>query len=606
MRYSIPSKTRSAIALILSTCTFLPFAQAATQVISIDPNQQDGLVSALNELAALPRTDGSRIVLELAEGTYYQDNTIVIGPEHSGTESCPVLISAKKGQSVRISGGHELPEWEVSEDEHGPLWTTMCEFPLRDLRIGGDRVIRARYPNLENPDTLQPFLTMAADGFDEENQTILIKSTDLPDIEDWMNAEIVTFQHWYNNYLRIKVVESHGEITRIIPYEEERQSLFELKWANLITEAYPYYLANHPAFCDAPGEWFQYPDGKIIYRPRIGELPQETKAVASKLGTLLKIGSADNEPVNHLTISGIAFSDNSWTAPNRKGLIATQGVQPRNYNPEDKDGGLVSVQNAQNLTFYNCTFESSAGNGLVLVEAVDDSRISGCRFHDIGASALVLDTTGIWEPEGVVPEDIRCNRITVDNNEIHRFGQTYTNGMGILACWVEDLHIRNNHIHHGRYTGIQVGQQGFDAYHGARNNIIEYNDIHNVLLLHDDGGAIYTLSNQPGTKIRYNHLHHLENTQITGNYACKAIYLDKSSAFIEVHDNLIENLHNMMTIWEQQHVEGKNAHSNLIHSNLIRNSSKITMCFPEGRKILDENTFLNVDPIIACERCLKR
>ena len=73
------------------------------------------------------------------------------------------------------------------------------------------------------------------------------------------------------------------------------------------------------------------------------------------------------------------------------------------------------------------------------------------------------------------------------------------------------------------------------------NNRIEFNHIHDVMRLRNDGGGIYTLGNQQGTIIRGNHIH--DNNQGGGP---GGIYLDEGSGFIEVTGNAVHNVETPM------------------------------------------------------------
>ena len=72
----------------------------------------------------------------------------------------------------------------------------------------------------------------------------------------------------------------------------------------------------------------------------------------------------------------------------------------------------------------------------------------------------------------------------------------------------------------------------------ARNNLVRYNKIWNVLTLMSDGGGIYTLSRQPGTLIAENYVHDIVRTPVHGGFNISAIYLDEGSNFITVRDNV--------------------------------------------------------------------
>jgi hypothetical protein len=74
----------------------------------------------------------------------------------------------------------------------------------------------------------------------------------------------------------------------------------------------------------------------------------------------------------------------------------------------------------------------------------------------------------------------------------------------------------------------------------CRDNRIEFNHLHDLMRLRNDGGGIYTLSRQPGTIIRGNHIHDAGPGQPGG------IYLDEGSADIEVADNVVYAVGNPM------------------------------------------------------------
>jgi hypothetical protein len=89
------------------------------------------------------------------------------------------------------------------------------------------------------------------------------------------------------------------------------------------------------------------------------------------------------------------------------------------------------------------------------------------------------------------------------------------------------------------------------------DNRIEGNHIHNVMLRRNDGGGVYTLSNQPGTVIRGNLIH--DNVNAPGG-----IYLDEGSGFIEVVGNCVYNVSNPMNYnnHAQDRISTINEHDN--------------------------------------------
>lgn len=72
----------------------------------------------------------------------------------------------------------------------------------------------------------------------------------------------------------------------------------------------------------------------------------------------------------------------------------------------------------------------------------------------------------------------------------------------------------------------------YDTPTPSRNNLVEHNHIHYVMQKLQDGGAVYTLGNMPGTVIRGNYIHDSQGGP-------GGIYLDEGSGFIEVTKNRV-------------------------------------------------------------------
>jgi hypothetical protein len=149
---------------------------------------------------------------------------------------------------------------------------------------------------------------------------------------------------------------------------------------------------------------------------------------------------------------------------------------------------------------------------------------------------------------------VKNNQVT--NNTIHDACVEFQGGVGVFAGVTEGTRIAHNHIYRLPYSGVSVGwgwgeedagggqPSYYQPFHydtptTAKNNVIELNHIHDVMQERNDGGGIYTLSNQPGTVIRGNHIHDAKGHP-------GGIYLDEGSGFIEVTGNLVYNVHTPM------------------------------------------------------------
>ena len=122
--------------------------------------------------------------------------------------------------------------------------------------------------------------------------------------------------------------------------------------------------------------------------------------------------------------------------------------------------------------------------------------------------------------------------MVIYQNLIKNVAVEYSGCVGLFAGYLVNTTIAHNDIEELPYTGISLGW-GWDAKTSyARDNHILNNKIQNVVLKLSDGGGIYTLGPQPGSKVRGNYIHNVKNL-----YA--GIYHDEGSAFFDTYHNLI-------------------------------------------------------------------
>jgi len=73
--------------------------------------------------------------------------------------------------------------------------------------------------------------------------------------------------------------------------------------------------------------------------------------------------------------------------------------------------------------------------------------------------------------------------------------------------------------------------------------MVEYNDVHDVMKLLSDGGAIYTLGWQPGSILRGNLLFDIHRSPFTfGGAQNNAIFFDEFSRGFYITDNISYNV----------------------------------------------------------------
>ncbi len=102
-----------------------------------------------------------------------------------------------------------------------------------------------------------------------------------------------------------------------------------------------------------------------------------------------------------------------------------------------------------------------------------------------------------------------------------------------------DTVISHNEVAWLPYTGISLGWGWTANLNPARTNTVEWNHVHHVMNLLEDGAGIYSLSKQPGTRIEHNYLHDIRRSPWSRVSLVAGIYLDQGSSLVTVSNNVI-------------------------------------------------------------------
>jgi len=226
---------------------------------------------------------------------------------------------------------------------------------------------------------------------------------------------------------------------------------------------------------------------------------------------------------------------------------------------------LVMLLGASNIQFRNITFECSRGIGIYM-EHTSNNRIEGCQFRDLGLNAVCIGK-GI----GPFAKTYHYQPLIKTNNEYDNDGgnnnglidcSIYNTGAGgillgggnrftltrgnnfVENCTLHDVN-RIYKTYHPAITFLGVGNRvsNCDIYNapsqaillGGNDQTIEYNNIHQVLLETDDGGAIYYGRDptERGEVVRYNFFHDLGSA-----FTTTCVYVDDGSSGTTVFGNV--------------------------------------------------------------------
>ncbi|HUS80466.1 MAG TPA: right-handed parallel beta-helix repeat-containing protein, partial [Armatimonadota bacterium] len=182
------------------------------------------------------------------------------------------------------------------------------------------------------------------------------------------------------------------------------------------------------------------------------------------------------------------------------------------------------VTGGEGVRIEYCEVRNCGGTGIVLHGR--NHTAAHCHVHHVGETGIAL--------RGGKFETLEPGGCSAEDNEIHHFGElqrVYTPGVALGAPRNVGLRASRNHIHHGPHVGILSW---------GNDNLIEYNDIHDVLHEASEGGAIYVGLDwtMRGNIIRYNIFHHIQkHCSPHATHGSRAIHIDDLFSGLNVYGN---------------------------------------------------------------------
>jgi hypothetical protein len=284
-------------------------------------------------------------------------------------------------------------------------------------------------------------------------------------------------------------------------------------WFSELGPGTDYLIQNSLELLDQPGEFFR--DGSTLYYwPR--SLPIEAQSiVAPRMKNIFRFeGTSSSQLVENVTIEGMDIRHT------QRDPYLWPGID---------SSGAIFLHNAENISINGNRIHNTGGHGVLGVgNDVRNITVENNLLHDIGCSGVVFVR---WD------EDNNNGHNIVVNNHLHHTGLICPHGTGINLNTSSNNLIANNLLHDIPNTAIRVDGAGWPDTRGASNNVIEFNDIHSVMLDFQDMGAIYLGRAGPNNQIINNYIH---DAYIPFGYGT-AIYMDGLSYGTRVKNNFIRN-----------------------------------------------------------------
>ena len=422
------------------------------------------------------------ITVWVQEGTYYLDQTFVLGPDDSGTSEQPIAYSAAPGASVTVSGAKLLScDWKSYRDGIfvSDLPTLRKNPPFTQLFVNRKRQIRARYPNADDSEPGKSgYLTLTKDAPDWPATSFQFDPNTFTD-KRWKHAEeailhIFPKNYWGNLQWRVKGVDWSTSTVSLGQGGFQLNEILQGRAATKIGIGSRYFIENVFEELDAPGEWYwDRREGRLYYKPEIDVDLYHAIIEASHLKRLIEFRGSQQKPVQHITISGFRLAGTETT-------YLDEYEAPSLGDWTIHRGGAVYLEGAENCTIQNCFFDAVGGNAVMLSDYTRGVKVSGNKFTKAGDSAICL--VGSRNRAQGAQRPYPANNV-VSNNLIHDCGKFGKQTAGVFISNAEQIEVNHNHI----YTMPRAGICLNDVWRGG--HIIEYNHIHDTVRETGDHGS---------------------------------------------------------------------------------------------------------------------
>ena len=495
---------------------------------------------AQQAVRALDKTDKDGITVCLMAGDY-RVTSVVFNEEDGGTAECPVTYCAYGDGEVVLNGGQTLsPADFVPASQYADIYSRLSDTAKEKVVV----VDLTKEPYGLTADdwgklyAIGSYNTAASYNGDYVGPLYC---------ELFVNDIRQTIARYPNEgFLKTQEVvktglgrESDGALTAVENWDEIRNPEPDVYRVNKDLAAR---IASWRSLDEVwmMGYWkYDWADASTL----IGNFEADTGILSpmfvSTYGT--KVGA----PYYFYNVLEELDTDGEWYLDREKGLLCLYAPENMQEASIDISLSLESILNvkASHLRFENLTVKGTRTDA-VLVNG-DDVYVDGCLVKNVAGNAIIMNgynnkavnneitrtgRGGIVISGGDVAALTPGNSIA-DNNLIHDWSEIYLtyqpavtlNGVGNICS--------HNEMFNSPHEAIT---------YSGNNHIIEYNLIHDVCLLSDDAGAIYSGRRWDwyGNVIRYNCIYNLGSE----GHRPDGIYLDDALSGQTVYGNLLINI----------------------------------------------------------------
>lgn len=550
--------------MLLGTSAFVAPAQASPTALAasqpayecfVSPTGSDkGSGTMLQPFATLERarvavraalaTGGKGAAVTLRGGVYHMGESFRLSKADSGTADAPVIYRAAPGERPRLVGGADVsPSLFKLVTDPGLLERLPAEARGKvyqvDLKAAGIRDFGKMHTRGFRRPYVNPGLELFMDGSAMRisrwpNKGLVKVEAPVSDLafqysgnrpERWLKAS----DPWIYGFFGFKWSDDTVKLSSIDKDEKTITVANGSMWG--MKETAEFSVLNLLEEIDEPGEYYlSRATGTLFVYPE-APLTADTEVQVSLLDkAMVWLDGASYVQFQGLTLEatrGIGVYEERGAGNliagcvlRNMGTVAVvmgQGVEAdAEYRHPDAgtapQGAMVSGE-------LGSWHEAIYADTMLFRDAGTNNGVVGCDIYGIGAGAISLSG---GDRRTLTPGGNYVENCTI--HDYNRLDKTYKGAVNVDGV--------GNRVSHCEL---------FDAPHFAlylhgNDHIVEYNNIHDVMLDTDDGGALY-IGRDPselGNTVRYNFWHDLGNPKL----ATSSVYLDDGACGTTITGNV--------------------------------------------------------------------
>jgi hypothetical protein len=474
------------------------------------------------------------ITVYLRGGEYFVDETLNFSAKDGGTDNQTVSYKAYQTEKPVLTGGKRIRGWTADKD--GIYKVSVEGMGFRQLYVNNSRAIRAREPNQGEYNKLI--------GWDLNGRHLIMEGSQVSNWQNFNQVEAVIQMFWAEAIVHLKSVEKFRAGTHhayVSIKDEQADILFPRPFPQKQDNA-AFHFENAYEFIDQANEWYLDRQAQTLYfKPEEGADIASLEIIAPVTETLINIEGTLDDPVKNLAFEGLVFKHANWDLPSSNGFINAQAgmynltAREDNYQTVRRPGAAIRVKNAHQIQFGKNLFQHMGITAIDFVAGTKNCAITANVIRSIAGSGIMVGAF-LAEPDGEYhvpynPSDLRevSTGDEISNNYIYNVACDYYGTCPVAAGYPAEIKITHNRIKDVPYCGISLCYGWTSEPNAMHDNLVANNHISNAMNLICDGGSIYTLSLQPGTKITENYIDNMKRSATAGVFPVAHLYLDEQS-----------------------------------------------------------------------------